>query len=720
MLGAALGSCFFVGQAKADTSQLFISQVQITGGTGHSDDDFVELFNPNASPVNLNGYVLAKRTANTAKDSLVYSWSSDIFVPAYGFYLWANSGFAGISSAPDTSSTSTLSNDSSVVLRLGALDTGTIIDSLSWGTTNNGLPVSTYGNPSAGKALQRQDLFSATSIFITAASGPHNSQSPSVDPSAPDNSGQQSSVDNSSNQQATTTIDSQSATSSAKSYLVKIYRFLPNPVGDDPGNEWVELKNNDSQDVALDGWILDDKNTGSGPATDAYILSGSIVAGEVKRFVLPAAVFALNNTGGDEVNLYFSDKTLADSAVYTVTAYDNGIFEFRDGAWQPPVQTTSGGGGSYSSASTPSTAATQAATSTSTSFIQITEFLPNPVGDDVGKEWIELYNSGNGTTSLAGWKLDDGSVGSSAFIFNADYNIGPKSFLVITIPSGKFVLNNSGSDAARLFNSSGALLQDVAYKDAPEGQSFAVDEAGKWSFGAPTPNEENIYSLPLASIVISELLPNPAGDDEEFLELKNISTTSAVSLAGLKLLIGSKAKVFTDTLLATSSYLVLYGDDLPAKLRNSGQEIKLVDSLGRIVSSVTYDKAPVGQSYNSIGNDWAWSESPTPGADNQVVLAAATSDIKEVTLKPTAKPKITSAPVSANSGKQLQQQVEQLAMQVQSLQNQLNNPASPAAPAFAPAVIQKTDPLAAIALSLAALALLIVVAKYFLSANKIN
>lgn len=72
------GVLFSINVAQADTtpppSSLLISAVQITGGVGKTSEDFIELFNPNPSPVNLNGYRLVKRTATATTDSSIKSF----------------------------------------------------------------------------------------------------------------------------------------------------------------------------------------------------------------------------------------------------------------------------------------------------------------------------------------------------------------------------------------------------------------------------------------------------------------------------------------------------------------------------------------------------------------------------------------------------------------------------------------------------------------------
>jgi len=156
-------------------SDIRISQIQITGGKNNAANDFIELFDPGSSPVNLKGCRLVKRPGNANSDTLIKSWSKDAFIAAKSFYLWANSGYTAIAAKPDVVSSATIAGDSGAALRFGADNIGTILDSVSWGVTDNGFKNISAQSPQANEALVRQDLSRQSSGFIIAASSPHNS-----------------------------------------------------------------------------------------------------------------------------------------------------------------------------------------------------------------------------------------------------------------------------------------------------------------------------------------------------------------------------------------------------------------------------------------------------------------------------------------------------------------------------------------------------------------
>ncbi len=143
------------------SSKILINEIQITGGSGKTDNDFIELYNPNNFEVNFNGYRLVKRTQGGRSDTSIKSWTSDTLIPANGYYLWANNNYSDISASPDITTSATISSDNGIALRYGPEDTGEIIDSVGWGAAQNvfieGAVFSQ--NPGANQSIQRKSFF---------------------------------------------------------------------------------------------------------------------------------------------------------------------------------------------------------------------------------------------------------------------------------------------------------------------------------------------------------------------------------------------------------------------------------------------------------------------------------------------------------------------------------------------------------------------------------
>ncbi len=137
---------------------LVISQIQITGGAGNAENDFIEIFNPTSSTIDMSGWKLRKRT-QSGTESSIKVFSNGGSISSLGIFRWANSkdGFSEAIGA-QASSTQTISNDSSI----GLFDViGNLIDAVAWGSghTNPFVEGEVFGtNPGDKQILRRNYL----------------------------------------------------------------------------------------------------------------------------------------------------------------------------------------------------------------------------------------------------------------------------------------------------------------------------------------------------------------------------------------------------------------------------------------------------------------------------------------------------------------------------------------------------------------------------------
>jgi hypothetical protein len=111
--------------------RVVISEIQLTGGTGSTQNDFIELYNPNDTDIDISGWKLRKRTGN-GNESSIRSFPSGSIIPTHGYFLWANSkdDFADSISA-DVSSTASIAVNNSIAL---INSDGAIEDQVAWGS----------------------------------------------------------------------------------------------------------------------------------------------------------------------------------------------------------------------------------------------------------------------------------------------------------------------------------------------------------------------------------------------------------------------------------------------------------------------------------------------------------------------------------------------------------------------------------------------------------
>jgi hypothetical protein len=127
-------------------------------------------------------------------------------------------------------------------------------------------------------------------------------------------------------------------------------------------------------------------------------------------------------------------------------------------------------------------------------------------------------------------------------------------------------------------------------------------------------------AIPL-DVVINEILPAPVGSDieEEWIEIFNPNDFE-VDLSGWKIQdTAGKTKTYIfpkETKILAKGFLVLKRPISKITLNNDGDGLKLIDSSGKTIDEISYQKAQKGKSFNRGENDWFWTENLTPGTEN--------------------------------------------------------------------------------------------------------
>jgi DNA/RNA endonuclease YhcR with UshA esterase domain len=144
--------------------------------------------------------------------------------------------------------------------------------------------------------------------------------------------------------------------------------------------------------------------------------------------------------------------------------------------------------------------------------------------------------------------------------------------------------------------------------------------------------EETIIPVYSDKIIVSELLPDPAGADEieEYIELFN-SDDQAVDLTGWWLEDDSGKKYSLSGIISSAQYLAIYRPESKITLNNStGDLITLFNPTGTIVSQVQYEASVAGQSYSFFTDGWQWTENITPNAENVLFVSTPESEVSAV------------------------------------------------------------------------------------------
>lgn len=272
--------------------------------------------------------------------------------------------------------------------------------------------------------------------------------------------------------------DSPTTTCSTASALVSFNEIFPYaPTAD---AEYVELANQDANCIDLSGWRIEDQNS------HKYIIPGGTLAAPGQLLVF-FRNFYMNNTSEETLYLYNAANEVVDQL-----SYDQAIKDFS--------YSFDGSLFRFTSLITPGTLNTfdtevpeeEPETEATSNQVTINELLPNPKGNEVAGEYIELFNNAPAAINLNGWSLADTS--RSKFVFREDTPLEPQTYLVLPRSLFKFSLNNTGSDTVSLLDPHGQTISSVTYTNPKEDLSYSRKEDA-WLFTRHlTPGEENRFS----------------------------------------------------------------------------------------------------------------------------------------------------------------------------------------------------------------------------------
>lgn len=387
--------------------------------------------------------------------------------------------------------------------------------------------------------------------------------------------------------------------------------------------------------------------------------------------------------GGELIQLLDAGSTTIESFIYlsapnaSLERKNPGLADFTMANWQQRASGNSIGAinsnaiiasAEANSSSASSSASAAAPTSTNSGSaetvvsptnlwanIRINEVMPDPVSGS--SEWVELYNPSGTALDLSGGTLCDNRA-TSCVIAQPTSTIAAHGFVAVLISGSK--LNNDG-DSVILKDPNGMIVDQVVYGGnllPAVGQTIArnVDGAGNWVVTTvPTPGAVNSIVAPVTSVgsggsssqsvgtvgasgasfgiiwfvtstspvVISEVLPDPTGDDaqNEFIELYN-RTSGTVGLDGWKLWVDGNDFELSGS-LAPAEYSAWFRLGTRLELKNTtSSEVRLLNQDDAIEDVVLYPLPPTGLGYSRESSgawQWAW---PTPNTENVASLAA--------------------------------------------------------------------------------------------------
>jgi len=288
-----------------------------------TSDEFIELFNPSASAVNIGGWQVRISSGCGSYLSTLVVVPANIILQAGQHYLVANT--ASVVSNPDQTFSVTIADNGGIAI---LASNGTIMDQVGMCATTTyleGFPLM----PMAGSADQSyKRLFggcvdtddNSTDFEITTLVGPQNRASPAtICPGA---------VTPTPSRTPTPTVTKTPTKTQGPTPVptairadIVINEFLPHPRTDwnadgkaNFGDEYIELINRSSQAISLGGWKLDDDVGGSSPFNLPNI---TLQPRQIVHYYASETGISLSD-GGDTVRLINPSGYTVDAHTYEV------------------------------------------------------------------------------------------------------------------------------------------------------------------------------------------------------------------------------------------------------------------------------------------------------------------------------------------------------------------------------------------------------------------
>jgi hypothetical protein len=259
-------------------------------------------------------------------------------------------------------------------------------------------------------------------------------------------------------------------------------------------------------------------------------------------------------------------------------------------------------------------------------------------GTTTNSDWLELYNSGTNTVSLANWSLSN-SGDTRKYVIPGGTNIAAGGYLVIWCDSatnepGLHSGFNLGRKGENLFLYDATTNRVDAFSFGLQLTNYTLGRVGpaaSWQLTVPTPGAANVAAVTggATNLIINEWLANSVAGGSDWLELFNKSSSQPVALAGLYLATSNQLfEIRSLSFIPPLGFVQLFADEnagfdhLDFKLSAAGDAIVLYDYSGAQMDRVSFVNQLEGISQGRLPdastNIVSFPGTASPGASNYV------------------------------------------------------------------------------------------------------
>lgn len=637
------GSFFAFGNfisANNNIDHPVISEIQIGGETVY--DEFIELYNPTDTEIDLTGWDIKKKTKSGSESNVLNNIEG--IIPARSYFLIAPRANCGESETEKCYQGNVLADDEYTTNMFLAGDNtvllydhnGNLIDKIGWGEAGDFESEAVINNPENKQSLERintngavQDTNNNKNDFILQNnpepwnSGFINNQDVSVDNNNDDDEIPPAPFAEEGDDDETHPSPSQEGNK------IIITEFLLNPEDSDRDNEFIEIYNNGDTEVDLGGWTLEDK-MGS---VKKFVIPDGVKMGarKYKAFYSDETRIALNNSG-DGIILRNKNENIINETQISGAALEEQAFALDGNKnWVWTLRPTPGRGNIIEVEEEAENKDSETESSNNDDEIPpalfakggddddsydfsdkviISEIYPNSEGRDNRNgsyEWIELYNDSDRDVSLSGWMVDDIlEKGSKVYLIENEI-IKARSYKIFDAACTKIALNNTGDEVNLLWPDK-TVVDKIKYERADEGLSYnlAKDDSWFWS-SVITPEEENRNTNVTGNNMVeynAQDYPDYYSDEEYFVDeefedsygdeenlnidyvevdLKDIEHFTKYSRIKTSGIVSTPPGIFSDQIFYISGsgiQVYSYEDEIPNL--NVGDEIEIIGKISEI------------------------------------------------------------------------------------------------------------------------------------------